>query len=109
MPNGFTALATLNGASTPPFQLPERRLYSRPPRQPLRVRASPTTALASQSASSGILRYPLDSATYYLALFIYSYGSKRTVVGDRYLATDDRAALTHEDDRCSVHRIKRQP
>ena len=62
------------GQAPPPFQLPERRLYSRPPRSTTPgTSASPTTALASQSASSGILRYPLDSATYYLALFIYSY------------------------------------
>ena len=34
---------------------------------------NPTAALSSQAFSGGILRYPLDSANYYLALFICEY------------------------------------
>ena len=34
---------------------------------------NPTDALAAQQNSSGILRYPLDAATYYMALFICQY------------------------------------
>ena len=74
MPNGFTALATLNGASTAATSTTGATpVFTTAATTTPGTSASPTTALASQSASSGILRYPLDSATYYLALFIYSY------------------------------------
>ena len=74
MPNGFTALATLNGASTAATSTTGATpVFTTAASTTPGTSASPTTALASQSASSGILRYPLDSATYYLALFIYSY------------------------------------
>ena len=74
MPNGFTALATLNGASTAATSTTGATpVFTTAATTTPGTTVNPTTALASQSASSGILRYPLDSATYYLALFIYSY------------------------------------
>ena len=74
MPNGFTALDTLNGASTAATSTTGATpVFTTAATTTPGTSASPTTALASQSASSGILRYPLDGATYYLALFILSY------------------------------------
>jgi hypothetical protein len=74
MPNGFTAVNTLTGASTAATStIAAPAVATNAALNPVGSTVNPTTALSSQSFSGGILRYPLDSANYYLALFIMSY------------------------------------
>ena len=74
MPNGFTAINTLTGASTAATStITAPAVATSGTAFAPGSTVNPTTALSSQSFTGGTLRYPLDGATYYLALFILQY------------------------------------